>query len=174
MSQNLRWTADQVAASLAGKDPRNVAALAALKAKGGPQTAPQAILNAKTPHDGPRKAETRLRQDTKPLMNKLEERYFKILCAARNIFITQNVSVPEIRPQAKRYRLGNGIWYKVDLSCSAWPGDDGMRETGWEVKGPHSFRGGFENLKVAAGLYPEVRFILVWYDDGWKTQNILP
>jgi hypothetical protein len=116
---------------------------------------------------------TRIRQDPKPLMNKLEQDWF-------NVLSVQYPNYPRPRPQAKRYRLGNGIWYKPDVSVSTWPNrnPDGSvgsdMETCWEVKGPHAFRGGFENLKVAAGLWPEVRWILVWRERGeWHTQEVL-
>lgn len=111
----------------------------------------------------------RVRQDPKPLMNKLEAEFFGILALQQ--------PYEYIRVQAKRYRLGNGIWYKPDFTCSNWPDGDERVETAWEVKGPRAFRGGFENLKVAASLYPEVRWLLVWKDKTtgeWQGQHILP
>jgi hypothetical protein len=118
---------------------------------------------------------SRIRQSSKPLMNKLETEWF-------NIISVQYPNYPRPRAQARRYRLGNGIWFKVDFSVSIWPNrnpDDTVRgpdmETCWEVKGPHAFRGGFENLKVAAGLWTEVRWVLAWKQDGeWKEQEVLP
>jgi hypothetical protein len=100
-------------------------------------------------------------------MNKLEMEFFNILKAQHpNAYI---------RPQARRYKLGNGIWYKPDFTAHIHPGDGSMQETAWEVKGPHSFRGGFENLKVAAALWPEVEWILVWKVKGqWQQQAVLP
>lgn len=119
----------------------------------------------------PSKPAKRLRQDTKPLMNQLELEFLEHLCRRIPTF-------PPIRVQAKRYRLGNGIWYKPDFTCADWPDPKRvLRETAWEVKGPKSFRGGFENLKVAASVYPEVRWLLVWKDKTtgeWKEQPILP
>lgn len=117
----------------------------------------------------------RLRQSAKPLMNKLESEFYETIRAAFPNY-------PPVRIQAKRYRLGNGIWYKPDFTAAAWPAEEPdplghSRETAWEVKGPKSFRGGFENLKVAASLYPEVRWLLVWKDKEsgeWKEQHILP
>jgi hypothetical protein len=110
----------------------------------------------------------RLRQDTKPLMNKLEREFFDHISQ-------QYPNYPRPRAQAKRYRLGNGIWYKTDFTASSWPSEDGpAMETAWEVKGPHAFRGGFENLKVAAGLWPEVQWILVWKEENrWIYQRVL-
>ena len=120
----------------------------------------------------PKKITKRVRQSAKPLMNKLEAEFYARI---KNEY----PNYPEVRLQAKRYRLGNGIWYKPDFTCSAYPvtvGEIGpARETAWEVKGPHAFRGGFENLKVAAATFPEVRWILVWKENGqWKQQEVLP
>lgn len=108
----------------------------------------------------------RIRQSDKPLMNKLESEYFAFLKAI--------YPFAHIRAQAKRFRLGNGIWYKPDFTSVLHYGDS-MKETAWEVKGPHAFRGGFENLKVAASLYPEIKWILVWKQNGkWQEQEVLP
>lgn len=105
------------------------------------------------------KASKRLRQSSKPLMNQLEAEYFNVLklkFGERDIII----------PQSVRIKLGNGIWYKPDFYF--YP------RHFIEVKGPHSFRGGFENLKVAASKYPQFTFWLVWKDKelGWQTQEI--
>lgn len=104
----------------------------------------------------------RIRQDTKPLMNKLEAEWFGRLEA----------KYPKVkfRPQDRRYKLSNGCWYKPDITCTL----DG-RETAFEVKGPHAFRGGFEFLKMAAAAWPEVTWILCWKQAGeWRTQTVLP
>jgi len=109
------------------------------------------------------KAKKRLRQDSRPLLNKLETEALAWL---------QATHPPPVffRSQAKRYRLGNGIWFKVDFTATI----RGV-EHGFEIKGPHSFRGGFENLKVAASLWPEIVWVLAWKENGiWTTQTILP
>ena len=104
----------------------------------------------------------RLRQRTKPEMNNLEIRFYqrqRALFPGRT-FLAQSV----------RFKLANGIWYKPDLFCLEFD-----PPTAWEVKGPHSFRGGFENLKVAAHCYPGIRWLLVWEENGaWAEQVILP
>ena len=105
----------------------------------------------------------RLRQDTKPLLNKLEAEFQRY----------EEARIGEkLLPQALRFRLGNGIWYKPDfLRVRGISG----RLMLYEVKGPHSFRGGFENLKVAAGLYRDMDWRLVWKQSGqWQTQDVLP
>lgn len=102
----------------------------------------------------------RLRQDSKPLMNKLEQKWAAVLAA--------KLKGNKIHAQAIRFKLANGIWFKVDF-CSF------ELETCWEVKGPHAFRGGFENLKCAADRYPEFQWLLVWQEDGsWREQRVLP
>ena len=103
----------------------------------------------------------RIRQRSGPLMNKLEESFWQEYLALR---------YEKARPQGIKFRLGNGIVYTPDfVDLSVQP------VKAWEVKGPKAFRGGFENLKVAAALYPEVRWILVWREcGGWKHQEVLP
>lgn len=111
----------------------------------------------------PAPAKKRIRQSDKPLLNELENEYFQ-----RTRSLLPNAT---ILPQAIRFRLGNGIWFKPDIAIFT----NGALEV-CEVKGPHAFRGGFENLKVAAGLYKEVRFFLVWKDERgqWQEQEVLP
>ncbi len=110
--------------------------------------------------------ERRLRQDHKPLMNKLEAGWYGYLKAT----VTGT-----IRPQAIRLRLANGSWYKPDHSAVVEREGEPGRLTFWECKGPHVFKSAFETLKRAAAEYPEFRFILVWRaETGWKTQEILP
>ncbi len=103
----------------------------------------------------------RIRQDPKPILNKLETEALT--------WLYSRYDGGAFYRQAIRWRLGNGIWYKPDIN---------LFHTGvlrcFEVKGPHAFRGGFENLKVAAGLYPEVQFWLIWKANGqWCEQAVL-
>ena len=111
----------------------------------------------------------RVRQSAKPLMNKLETEWL-------NIIKDRSPNYPPIRIQSLRFRLSRSSWYKPDFFAALWPTPDGpAKATAWEVKGPHAFRGGLENLKMAASLYPEVRWLLVWKESGsWKEQEILP
>ncbi|MDE2096140.1 MAG: hypothetical protein KGL39_02770 [Patescibacteria group bacterium] len=109
----------------------------------------------------------RLRQDTKPLMNGLEQAWFDSL----KINGYAGKKVYDLRAQSLRFRLGNGIWYKPDVTCLV----DGSSNYAFECKGPKAFRGGFENLKVAAGLWPDWTFVLVWRVSGrWLEQRVLP
>jgi len=76
----------------------------------------------------------------------------------------------KIRPQGKRYKLATGLWYKPDFTSMI----NGV-EHAWEIKGPHAFRGGFENIKFAAHEWPEIKWRLMWRENGqWKYQDILP
>jgi hypothetical protein len=108
----------------------------------------------------------RIRQDSRPLMNKLEQEWYSVLRVRHKIVCAQSI----------RFKLGNGIWYKPDFL--AWPvgfESQDARMRAFEVKGPHAFRGGFENLKVVAHQYPQIKWTLVWKDNGqWKEQTVLP
>ena len=108
----------------------------------------------------------RLRQDSKPLLNKLETKFWRVLC--------ERFGDSQVKPQALRFKLGNGIFYKPDFVVTE--PTRGIVAC-YEVKGPHVFRGGFENLKVAAHQWPHVKWRLVWLDEKysqWHEQEILP
>lgn len=109
----------------------------------------------------------RVRQDSKPLMNKLESDWFEQL--KRQPEVQQQT----LRAQAKRYKLANGAWYKPDITAY----HEG-RETAWECKGPKQMKGmarGMLTIKVAAHQWPEVEFRLVWRQAGrWHQQIIKP
>ena len=114
-------------------------------------------------------SEKRIRQSSRPLMNNLETEFWRITC---NLF-----GESLVKPQAMRFKLGNGIWFKPDLVVfSPWTDDVITKPIRcYEVKGPHAFRGGFENLKVAAHQWPHICWILAWKDGRqWKEQLVLP
>lgn len=116
-----------------------------------PRSAPAAASPAK-----------RMRQSARPLMNELEAAWFLVLKG--------RYPNAKIHPQAKSYRLARGHNYRPDFTAMI----EG-RECAWECKGQKAFRGGFENLKVAATTYPEIAWTLVWRVDGeWQTQEVLP
>lgn len=109
----------------------------------------------------PKLPRKRIRQSSKPLLNKLEAEY--------QLWVEANTEYKLI-PQAIRFRLGNGIWYKPDFTILV-----PYALMAIEVKGPHAFRGGLENLKVAASLYPQVWWKLVWKEGNhWYEQRVLP
>ncbi len=103
---------------------------------------------------------SRIRQSTKPLLNVLETEY-------ERRFLDHE---PNLCRQAIRFKLANGLWYKVDFFCPEFNPPLGI-----EVKGPHAFRGGFENLKMAAHQYHWIKWKLVWKLAGqWQEQEVLP
>ncbi len=108
----------------------------------------------------------RIRQSTKPLINKLESEWFEVLKHRHRIICAQSL----------RFMLGNGIWYKPDFI--AWPvglESQDTRMRAFECKGPFAHRGGLENLKVASHKYPHIKWTLVWKENGeWKEQTVLP
>lgn len=105
----------------------------------------------------------RIRQSAKPVLNALESRY--------HTYFIHTYPDRVIFPQAVRVELARGIWFKPDFFCPTIIG----RPTFFEVKGPKAFRGGFENLKVAARVHSWASFFLVWEDDArvWQQQEIL-
>jgi len=119
----------------------------------------------------PKPARKRIRQDSKPLMNKLETEFFHWIK-------DQYPNYPPVRPQAKTFRLANGLRYTPDFTCSIWPdeSEEGpTRETAWEIKGKHIWDDAICKLKVAATAFPEVRWLFCWKIDGkWVMQEIKP
>lgn len=107
----------------------------------------------------------RIRQDSKPLLNKLETEWLAMLG-----FMYPGI---KIHAQSWRVKLANGAWFKVDF-CASLVG----QWTAWEVKGPKQGKNvdrGMLALKCAASQYPEVLWVLVWRDRReWKTQHLIP
>lgn len=107
----------------------------------------------------------RIRQSSKPLLNKLETEFYGRLCMFHG--------PGRIKVQAWRVKLANGSWFKVDF-CGLIDG----QWMAWEVKGNKgkNIDRGKLALKVAAALWPEITWQLVWKDkDGkWQEQIILP
>lgn len=102
----------------------------------------------------------RIRQDHKPLLNKLESEFKDYLSP---------LGIPVIA-QSLRFKLANGLWYKPDFVYISMG-----KVVCYEVKGPHAFRGGFENLKMAAHQYPQIDWMLAWKRGGqWQLQPVLP
>lgn len=144
-------------------------------------TNPSPSTRARNPHLWPDKAPLgrqndpdhtktppkRIRQSSKPLLNRLEAAF---LCEVLKFRFKL------VFPQSMRFKLGNGIWYKPDFIATpiGFESQD-TRLRAFEVKGEHAFRGGFENLKVAAYQYPFVVWTLAWKENGkWKEQTVLP
>lgn len=102
----------------------------------------------------------RVRQGAKG-PNKLE--------AAWGLNLAQYPELTGLQFNALTLVIANGVRYTPD-----WSGWLDGTLTCWEVKGKHAFGGSLEKLKVAARVWPEVTWILVWQDGGqWKAQEIL-
>lgn len=108
--------------------------------------------------DAPRPA--RIRQSSKPLLNKLEQRYLGHLKAAACL----RTEVPEelhwIGAQCFTLRLANGCKYTPDF----WTFNDDGKLQAMELKGPHTWEDSIVKLKIAASLYPMFEFYLVRWD----------
>ena len=125
---------------------------------------PQAVVDKKI-MAASAKVSRRLRQEHKPLMNKIESQFWQVLASGN----WHGRVVSSLRSQSMRFKLANGVWYKPDNTCLL-----DCTLAAFEVKGPKSWRGGFENLKVAAGQYPEIEWRLVSLVDGaWQYQLVL-
>ncbi len=109
----------------------------------------------------------RIRQNSKPLMNKLECDWAKVL---HERYIQFGVPV---FAQSIRFMLANGVWYKPDFVVF---GETGMMA--FECKGNKgkNIDRGKLVLKLAAHQYaPRVKFTLCWKVDGqWQEQVVLP
>jgi hypothetical protein len=113
------------------------------------------------------KPSKRLRQNPKPLMNKLETEWFNRL----------KIEHPHCRihAQDKTFRLANGLRYTPDFTAIDADDNDNLSEMAWEVKGKWVDGDSFPKLKMAATVWPEVQWTLVWKENGvWKQQRILP
>lgn len=84
-----------------------------------------------------------------------------------------------LHEQSFSLRLGNGAWFKPDIFVF----DDNpmlidRRPVAYEVKG-FAREAAVARIKIAAGLYPEIRFVLVRKrrkaeGGGWQEQEVLP
>lgn len=119
--------------------------------------------NAALAQDKPKK---RIRQSSKPLMNKLET----------EVLAQLKVRYPSdtFYAQAIKFRLANGVSYTIDVMSLCWSVTD--KPAAWEVKGPHTWDDSIVKLKCFATAYPEIRVHLVWKDENkcFQTQDILP
>lgn len=117
------------------------------------------------------KVSKRIRQGSKPLLNKLEQEWFDLLYP-----LHPNYERPIA--QAITFRLANGLRYTPDVLAWSWPQlplSRPNRVTCWEVKGKHAWDDSIVKIKVAATTYPAITWILAWKENGeWKTQQVLP
>ena len=102
----------------------------------------------------------RIRQNTKPMMNKLETEFFE--SQLKTMYSTP------ISIQAISFRLANGLRYTPDFVSLS-------NLKAWEVKGAWVDGDSFPKLKMAAAVYPEIVWLLVWKKNGvWREQRVLP
>lgn len=114
----------------------------------------------------------RIRQSTKPILNKLEREWFDKL-----VLQAIQCGLPRPHAQAFTVRLANGVRYTPDCFHFDWPSfGEPNRPTAWEVKGPWMTDDAVCKVKMFATAYPEIRVIMVWRDKGgiWQEQRILP
>ncbi len=109
----------------------------------------------------------RIRQSTKPLMNKLEQRFFDHLC----------IQHKHLYAQAITFRLANGVRYTPDVFCFEWVWQHETRNVAWEVKGPWFTDDAKVKIKLFAAAYPEILVLLVSEDKDtglWHNQIVYP
>lgn len=118
----------------------------------GKTTAPAPVVDSKP--EAPR-----LRQRHGPKLNKTEAAFLEWLCA--------RYDPKDIRAQAVTLVIGNGVRYTVDFT--------NLRAgLAWETKG-HMRDDAAVKIKVAASLYPEIKFHLVTRDGpSWSIQEMIP
>jgi hypothetical protein len=120
--------------------------------------------------DANTKPPKRLRQSSKPTMNKLESEWVSLLMVehAQKIVNVQSVT----------FKLCNGLRYTPDAFAFEWPALGELdRPTAWEVKSCAPLQDdSVAKVKMFAHQYPEIRVILAWRDKNkqWHTQIVLP
>jgi hypothetical protein len=120
---------------------------------------PSAPMPTPEPASKSKTSATLLRQNTKG-PNKLEAAFAAVLRA-------ENPGV-QIREQAVTLLLANGVRYTPDMMILE-PG----RQEAWETKG-HMRDDAACKLKIAASIWPQITFWLVWRKAGvWHRQRIL-
>lgn len=112
------------------------------------------------------RAGKRIRQATKPMLNKLEQEAMDWLNG--DVYINWT-----LQPHAMTLYLANGCKYTVDIAgCDP---DKRPRIVCWEVKGPKVWDDSIVKLKVAAHEFPNLEFHLIWKENGkWLEQVVLP
>lgn len=120
---------------------------------------PAAVIQAPTA--------TRIRQQSKPPLNKLELEWLGHLKLSPTL---------RVRIQALTFKLANGVKYTPDFVTTHLDMERRCSViTGWEVKGKHAWDDAIVKIKIAAHEWPEITWKMVWKENGnWKQQTILP
>lgn len=114
----------------------------------------------------PKRQSKRIRQSSKPLMNKLETEYY------HELLQKEVGEVGHVRVQAITFRLANGCKLTPDFT---YTDKSPYALNAVDVKGEHAWEDSLIKLKFAATTYPEIRWFLVWKENGeWKSQEVLP
>ena len=111
----------------------------------------------------PEPAPTRIRQTTKPELNKTERRGIE--------FLKRRYPDAKLRIHSKTYVLANGVRYTPEATAVI----NGV-ERAWEVKGPKIWDDATVKIKVAANEFPEIIWNMIWEDKKtkeWRSQIIL-
>lgn len=113
------------------------------------------------PYSIPLPPKKRIRQNTKPLSNKLEAefgQYLKLIHHGATMY-EQSITV----------RLANGLRYTPD-----WVVCEHGNVICYEVKGKHVWDDSIAKLKMAASVYPMWIWSLAWKDNiKWTAQRVL-
>lgn len=117
----------------------------------------------------------RLRQKIGPQMNKLESEFFVYLKAER--------PGAQVLAQSVTLKLGNGVRFTPDFFVMADATNEHERPVtelvAYETKGEFMRDDAAVKLKVAAAIYPQIRFHLVTkrkkkLGGGWAIEEVLP
>jgi hypothetical protein len=112
------------------------------------------------------KPKKRIRQSSKPLLNKLESEFLLQLKAWYPF---------TFHCQAIKFKIGNGVTFCPDIVCFNWNSHGSLAV--WEVKGPHAWDDSIVKLKVFASTYPDIAVHLAWKDKklgAFRVQDIKP
>lgn len=112
----------------------------------------------------------RIRQSTKPPLNKLEQEWFD---NARHHMFHDSIVIP----QSVKFKLANGVWFLPDffVIIGGFDSQD-ITPRAIEIKGPQTLQDdAVVKLKVAAKAYPWISWSLEWKENGqWQKQTIYP
>lgn len=108
------------------------------------------------------KPKKRIRQNSKPLSNKLESEF--------GIKLRLDYPESDIFEQAITLRIANGLRYTPD-----WAACHASCTTFYEVKGRHAWDDSIAKLKMAATTFPMWHWFLVWKcGERWELQRVFP